>query len=264
MTGLHNKIITILIAEDEKMVRSVLVNLIPWKSLGVDKVFEVTNGLEALQAAKAIHPDIILSDIRMPKMTGIDFAAKYKEIDPDCRLIFLSAYTDKEYYKSAIHLRVVGYIEKPVQPDEVIRVVSIAVSEIRASRKNSPDIPYVDGEPALGGAAEDFASLSLAGKAVQCVENNYMNEALNIEFIASELYLSPNYLSAIFKKEMGVTVNQFITNVRLKHSRELLADRTMQLKDIALQVGYQDSNYFAKVFKAKTGMTPTEYRRTLP
>lgn len=259
--------ISLLIAEDEIMVRNLLVHYVPWQTIGVDKVYEANNGADALELASRVGPDIILSDIRMPKLRGIEFASKYHEIDPLCKIIFLSAYTDKEYYRSAIDLRVVGYIEKPVKPNEVLKTVSIAVQEITEERARKAVAKIInDSTPPLTihkkieGAN---TSAKLVQKAIRYIHENYHNENLSLAQIASSMYLSQNYLSNLFKKETGFTITQLITDIRIKTATELLENSNLSLSKIAKKTGYSEAGYFSKVFKAKTGMTPREYRRRL-
>ncbi len=125
----------LLVVDDEKMTRDILVNYIPWKELGINIIEEADDGISALSLASTLKPDIILSDVRMPKMNGIELAAKLKEILPFCKVVFLSAYCDKEYLKSAIELKAVNYIEKPLDIEKIKKVIKIAVEECIAEKK---------------------------------------------------------------------------------------------------------------------------------
>ena len=118
----------IIIADDEKTTRESLKEYVKWDTLGIGNVEIAKNGLIALELAEISKPDILLTDVRMPKMDGIELATKIRELYPDCRIIFISGYSDKEYLKSAIHLKAVSYIEKPLDLAEVEAVVSQAIS----------------------------------------------------------------------------------------------------------------------------------------
>lgn len=117
----------LLIVDDERRTRELLCNYIPWDTIGIDEVESARNGLQALELATTLQPDIILCDIRMPKMSGIEFAQAYRKTDPDCQLIFLSGFSDKEYLRSAIQLKAFTYIDKPVILNEVRDAVESAV-----------------------------------------------------------------------------------------------------------------------------------------
>ena len=109
---------------------------IDWDEFGIDEVMQASNGQEALKIAKWFHPDIVLTDIRMPKMDGIDFAAELLENNRESRVIFISGYMEIEYLKSAIRLSVVDYIEKPIDLAALKKALAKAVSEIRETRRN--------------------------------------------------------------------------------------------------------------------------------
>ncbi|NLO98790.1 MAG: response regulator [Clostridiaceae bacterium] len=119
--------IKLMIVDDEKTTREGLMEYIPWKELGIDMVEEAEDGLKALELAMKFNPDIVLTDVRMPKMNGINLAEQLKLKLPKCKVLFLSGHTDKEYLKSAITLGAINYIEKPVDIEEVKRVISYTV-----------------------------------------------------------------------------------------------------------------------------------------
>ncbi|MFC5529692.1 response regulator [Cohnella yongneupensis] len=117
----------LLIVDDETRTRELLRNYIPWGDIGIDDVDTARNGQVALELALEWKPDIILCDVRMPKLNGIDFARQYRETDPQCQILFLSGFSDKDYLKSAIHLKAFTYLEKPVNLNEVRAAVEAAV-----------------------------------------------------------------------------------------------------------------------------------------
>ena len=119
--------IKLLIVDDEIKTREGLRDFISWSELKIDTVQIACDGAEGLEVALEFNPDIIITDIRMSRMNGIDFATKCRTFLPNCKIIFISGYSDKEYLKSAIHLRAISYVEKPINIDEVIAAVSEAV-----------------------------------------------------------------------------------------------------------------------------------------
>ncbi|WP_337103385.1 response regulator [Paenibacillus sp. YIM B09110] len=131
----------LLIVEDEIRTRELLRTYIPWEELGIGEVDTARNGQLALERALDWRPDIILCDVRMPKMSGIDFARHYREADPNCKIIFLSGFSDKEYLKSAIHLKALTYLEKPIILGEVRASVETAIQLCgEESRKKEEEI----------------------------------------------------------------------------------------------------------------------------
>ena len=96
---------------------------------------------------------------------------------------------------------------------------------------------------------------------MQMIDAHYMEESLSIASLAQGVYLTPTYLSGVFKKETGQTIGEYIVKVRMEEARKMLADKSMKLYEVAGRCGYVDQNYFAKVFKRQTGVTPSEYRK---
>lgn len=128
----------LLIVDDERNIRDSIRDYIPWSELGILSADAACNGKDALRRAKARRPDILLTDVRMPKMDGIKLADAVKEMYPGCKIIFLSGYADKEYLKSAINLNAIDYIEKPVDMDEIKTVVgrAVALHQQEIARRN--------------------------------------------------------------------------------------------------------------------------------
>ncbi|MGO4371795.1 response regulator, partial [Paenibacillus sp. MCAF20] len=122
----------LLIIDDEVRTREFLHHRIGWESLGITMIESVKNGMLALELAEKWLPDIILCDIRMPKMDGIEFARRLRLLDSDAKLIFLSGFSDKEYLFSAIQLQAFQFIEKPINPARILEVVGDAVRARRA------------------------------------------------------------------------------------------------------------------------------------
>jgi len=101
------------------------------------------------------------------------------------------------------------------------------------------------------------------GIVMQYIKEHYSDKDLTTRSIADNTYLSQNYMCALFKKETGKTVNEYITEVRLERAKELLKDRHVKLYEIALAIGITDPNYFSSMFKKSTGLTPSQYRERM-
>ena len=117
-----------MIVDDERMTRESLAKYVAWSTVHIGSVRTARNGVEALAMADQDPPEILLTDVRMPKMDGLELAARVKSLNPHCKIVFLSGYADKEYLKKAIHLQAVSYVEKPVDLEEVKEAVRMAVA----------------------------------------------------------------------------------------------------------------------------------------
>lgn len=123
--------VVVLIVDDEMATRQILVNHIPWKELGVERVYDAKDGEEGLKLARELKPHIIISDIKMPHMNGIEMAKILRLEQPHNSFVFLSAYADKEYLKTAIQIKATNFIEKPIDLDEITGLVKELVQEVK-------------------------------------------------------------------------------------------------------------------------------------
>ena len=146
----------LLIVDDEELTRTGLISAIDWKSLGIDQIIQADDGIHGLEQARLYKPEIILCDVRMPRMNGITMLERLEKLLPDSVPVFMSGYSDKEYLKAAIRLKAVSYIEKPLNPSEVSQADSGSPEESESANSLSGD--------AETGSGEDFVPrFSLSG-----------------------------------------------------------------------------------------------------
>ena len=137
----------LLIVDDEELTRTGVITSLDWASLGIDEVLQADDGVHGLETARLCKPEIILCDVRMPRMDGISMLERLEKFLPDTVPIFMSGYSDKEYLKAAIKLKAVNYIEKP-----------FSISEIETAIREARD--------SLLAAGAVYASMSGSGSAV--------------------------------------------------------------------------------------------------
>lgn len=124
----------LLLVDDEDFTREGLFHHVNWDALGIHHVKSASNGMQALEIAQTFLPDILLTDIRMPHMNGIELAKEIRKRSSSCKILFISGYAEKEYFKSAIDLKVEAYIDKPATPDNVSQVLSQVTAAIFAEK----------------------------------------------------------------------------------------------------------------------------------
>ena len=117
----------LLLVDDESVTRRGLRGGIPWEELGIGEVFEARDGVDGLKIATQHRPDILVTDVRMPRLNGVELAMEVRKILPETKLIFISGYSDKEYLMAAIRLGAIGYVEKPIDLGEIIEAIRQAV-----------------------------------------------------------------------------------------------------------------------------------------
>ena len=126
--------VKLLIADDESFTRQGILETMPWEALNISEIWEAYDGQNALEILKEFEPDILLTDVRMPRLNGIELSFKIKELYPNCSIIFMSGFSDKEYLKSAIHLKAISYVEKPIDLEELENSIKSAVTETKKSK----------------------------------------------------------------------------------------------------------------------------------
>lgn len=261
--------IRLLIADDEKLEREALAELVQ-RRFEREVVLEVAeNGRKAADTAVLWGADLILMDIEMPGMSGLDAARAVLPQRPSCRIIFVTAYSLFQYAHEAVHLGACDYLLKPVDPDELEASVRRAMRQIETERKLEelaaarPQPEQTDTEEEAEDAPEESENSQTAlvmAHVRRYLEDNYMFD-LSLDSVGEILHISPAYLSAQFKKYQKMNFLDCLTELRINAAKELLADPFRSSAEVASMVGYEDASYFARAFKKRTGMTPTQYRR---
>ena len=260
--------IRLLIADDEKLEREALAEMVA-RRFEHEVVLELAeNGRKAADTAVLWGADLILMDIEMPGMSGLDAARAVLAQRPGCRVIFVTAYSLFQYAHEAVHLGACDYLLKPVDPDELEASIRRAMRQVEAERKLEelatakalPEPQDAGAAPTEDAADEDSPAAMVMAQVRRYLEDNYMFD-LSLDSVGEILHISPAYLSAQFKKYQKMNFLDCLTELRINAAKELLADPLRSTAEVASMVGYDDSSYFARAFKKRTGMTPTQYRR---
>jgi len=240
----------VMAADDEAYVRDALKQLIPWQTLGCQLVQVVSNGRELIDEMEQSHPDIIITDIRMPQLDGLEVCKYVHDRCPEAQVIILSAYSDFTYARTALRFGACEYVLKIELIDELPGAVAKAVRELeKQSREVREDSP-----------AEDSPD-DLYAQMVRYVERNYRNN-IALQDIAEQLHANQSYLSRLYKSCSGVNLFDDIQRRRIEKAKECLTASDWKIQVVAKYVGFEDSAYFSRVFKKETGMSPKEYRIT--
>lgn len=248
--------IKILIADDESVEREILCTIL--NSYPQIKIYQAENGRLAVNFAQLFDVDIVLMDIEMPSINGIEASKQILKAKPSCRIIFVTAYSIFSYAREAVTLGAIDYILKPVDKEDVLRAVTRAVSQLEAERQLKAVVPQVESLEDEEGTEKAALMMS---KVKKYLEHSYMNYDLSLDSVSSLLHLNASYLSSIFKRYTGINFIDYITNLRISAAKEYLGDPFKSVSEIAAMVGYDSSSYFCRAFKKNTGFTPTEYRK---
>ena len=235
----------ILIIDDEPKIRNGLSNLLTRRE-GWEVAGAYENAADALKYLAVNQVDVMITDIKMPEISGLELIARIRERDKKTAIIILSGYSNFQFAQRAIELGVSRYLTKPTNPRELICVLEETEKKLGGKQEKEEDSGKI---PNL-----------FVQKAADYIKLNY-SEKISIKEIADQLYLSPNYLSELFKKHTGKTISEYLTEYRLEKACQLLDHAEYRVGDVSGMVGIHDGRYFSNMFKKKYGMTPTEYRK---
>ncbi|THF76703.1 response regulator [Cohnella fermenti] len=339
--------LNVLIVDDKPAVIEGLREMIPWSDIDARIAGEASNGQEALAIALDERPDIVITDIRMPELDGLQLCEILSHKLPNTAFIILSAYQDFGYAQSAIRFGVKDYILKPIDYDkldgisqrikQLARQTSVRHSmqammhdssmqeKLQTALRNGDtnelalffdrelsveDMPpecsdlfgslflklhqilleftgktglnphsltefrQIDDLTAMKAFIRDrymqtaeLVKLRTASRTEALINGirsyileNYQNPDLTVYTLADKLNITPNYAGLIFHRYTGEHISSFIARLRMDKAAELLLDPRIPVQRIALEAGYMDAHYFARVFKRETGFTPSQYR----
>ena len=260
--------IRLLIADDERLEREALAEMVTRRFVEHEVVLEeAENGRKAADTAILWGADLILMDIEMPGMNGLDAARAVLAQRPGCRVIFVTAYSLFQYAHEAVHLGACDYLLKPVDPDELEASIRRAIRQIETERKlealapiQQEQEPEAPAAPQEEGGDEGSQNALVMAHVRRYLEDNYMFD-ISLDSVGEILHISPAYLSAQFKKYQKMNFLDCLTELRINAAKELLNDPFRSSAEVASMVGYEDASYFARAFKKRTGVTPTQYRR---
>lgn len=248
----------VLVVDDEILVRRGIVMETDWNALGCMVVAEGANGLEGLEAAEKYEPDIILCDIRMPKVDGLEMVERLREEGSRAYVIFLTAYSDFAYAQKAIKLQAADYLLKPFEDGELEKTILDIRGKIMERQQKGQEDPEREilSHAQLGRSDKSKYVM----EALNYIGDHYHDPELGVREIAQALGLSESRLSHVFKKETDYTVNAYITRYRISSAMKLLTDCRYKVYEVAQKVGYKDTTYFSAIFKKVTGLNPSEYQ----
>lgn len=412
----------VMLVDDEIYMLNGLRHIINWEAYGFEIVGTASNGLKALELSKTLDIDIILTDVKMPKMNGLELIHVLKETKPHIKFIILSGYNDFDYVKEALQLGIENYLLKPINEEELLQTLInivqkievahtayiktledssilknnilnrwithtismselceraqlldldltashyiISVMQLLENKTIATDVNDLRTQIitlchtylstlnlnlhhevfcdfngyilcyfsstntitdsnlnydlikdfmkhcileintqlnlnvicSIGSLETDFHNLAISYQnAIKLMKNfpslppnslidyetvsnsnfntlikrildfinNHLSEDLSLKVLAAHFNVNPSYLGQLFKSETGQSFNNYLHQTRIEQAIKLLCNTSLNANEIALKVGYTNTNYFYTCFKKFTGKYPTNYRRSL-
>ncbi|OPH50116.1 hypothetical protein BC351_36360 [Paenibacillus ferrarius] len=256
--------ISVLIIDDELPLRQELRSM-PWPSFGAELVGEAENGEEALELCKALEPDLVISDITMPIMDGLELFRIVKKNFPLIQFVLLTCHSDFHYAQEALKLGALDYFTK-LSFDE--GDMKTAIEKARAAIRRETDLRDYEQERThreLSNSQQtgtsDDRKIRKEVKLAQQIIVNKLGDPITLTSVADEVGLSSYYLSRLFREESGESFNDYITRLRMEKAVSLLQNTQLKVYEVAEQVGIPSYRYFSQLFRNWTGVAPTDYKK---
>ncbi len=234
----------LLIIDDEEKIVEGMGSLFPWQSIGFEVVGQFTDGQKALDYIGKNEVHVVLTDIEMPGMNGLELSRAlmaYKGL----KVVLFSSYSHYEYFRGAIQNNVADYLIKPINYAALLE----CFERIRTQ---------LDGEKKVVNMAPTGYYEKIVYDVMAYLKENYQNASL--EEAAVLVNLSPSYLSKIFKEKSGRHFSDMLLSIRMDKACEMLANPKYKGYDVAYYVGYDNPKNFSRAFKSFFGISATEYR----
>ena len=214
----------VLIVDDEPYMVDYLRKLVDWEQYGFEHVYTADGGSMARDMLDKYQPELLITDIRMPKISGLDLCRHIFEKKYLTKVMILSGYGEFEYAKQAIQYGVSEYLLKPILKDEFEEILEKMLERHFATQK----------------------------------EQQEKEKTGDVIF---EVHLNPSYLSRYFKESTGENLSNYVTRCKMEKAAWLLDNTEQKINEIMLQLGYQKSQHFAKIFREQYGVSPKEYKK---
>lgn len=242
----------LLIVDDSKWVREGLTCVIDWSSLNIEIAETCANAAKACEVLMNRHIDILLTDIKMMGMDGLELAEYARIHYPDIKTVLISAYKEFDYAYTAVRLGVSGYVLKPIVPEDLIKVIKPIAAALSQKEKETGPLPIPEKSPTEN---KNISS------AIHYINQHISEKDLSLRQIADDLHINYYYLSKRFKELEGVSFTDYVCKRRMQIASNLLATTGLHVYEICSQIGMDPKNFHV-LFKKYYEMTPQEYRHS--
>lgn len=258
------KTMKIMIIDDEELLIKGFYKMLPWEKLGMRIIADARNGQEALYKLLDLKnhglplPDVIISDIKMPVMDGIELTRQLQSEYPEIPVIVLSNHEDYANVRAAMKCGAKDYLLKaglsPAQLKDYLQKLKADFEQLAKPKQEETREASIP-------EAEEYAANQKKNilKVIDYIHEHYQEKEVTLSFLANKFYIQKNYLCTMFKQEMNATVTDYIVALRMKKAKSLMRTTSLSVTEIAGRVSYTDLSYFNRLFRKETGLSPREY-----
>lgn len=254
----------LLIADDEVTIRKGLLSL-PWKKIGIEEVYEAENGIVAKEILQKDNVDIVISDIKMPGMTGLQLSEYVKEYNLDMAVILLTGFSDFTFAQQAIRNEVFDYMLKPIHPKDIMNTVSSVMTRLKQRRYQEKVVREYETQADSVNLGDQiyhhFGNVNEQTMNILQDMSSSFTQDISLNSIAEKYHFLVAYLSRMIKKETGYSFSEILNSMRLTEAVWLLQEDNVKIGLVCEKAGFRDSRYFSQVFKKVFGCSPGEFRK---
>ncbi len=247
---MHN----LLVVDDEPIVRKGIVRSLRVNELSIANVYEAQNGKQALEIVRSEDIDLILADINMPKMNGLDFAKAAKAHNADIKIAMVTGYDYFDYAVSALRAGVDEYVLKPVSSSDVENVIKKLI-DAQSKEQVRSELNQLDAQ------GQPKNEPDYKNQIQQILEEELHASSFSLSVLAEKIGLSNGYLSRLFKQNFNMPYREYLLAQRINKAKILLIGSDKKIFEVSCAIGFEDPNYFSAMFKRETGYTPSGYRK---
>lgn len=242
----------LLIVDDEWIIANSLSTMEEWGQRNIYVVGTASNGVEALSYIEQNTIDIMITDIQMPQMDGLELLKTIRLLNPDIKIIMISGYEQFQYVHFSLKHKAKGYILKPIDTDELLQLVDEIIQELEQN-SNTVQQSIQEEEPKT---QQEVIVL----RTTDYLKQN-LGKQISLHDVAELFSLSPQYFGQLFKSASGESFTKHLMGLRMERACELLKNYELKSYHICREVGYHDVKYFAQQFRRYYKMNPKEYRQ---
>lgn len=249
----------ILIVDDEPRTREGIRKTLESWSSGQHVIETSASAVEALEWLKINNAHLVITDIRMPEISGLDLIEQIHNAPFSPIVIVISGHAEFDYAQRALKYGVVDYLLKPIDKKKLVSAVGLALQRYEDQNQIEKMKKLVD--PILMATSQEERKYSLpVQEAIDYLEQ-HLHEPVSLRDLSEVLHMNTSYLSALFKEQTGLTFSDYLTRKRLQRAKELLLNTRLSINEISEMVGYQTPKYFVKVFRTAENVSPGRYRQ---
>jgi two-component system response regulator YesN len=216
---------------------------------GFGSITECDCAEDAFKKIATSHPDLVITDIKMERLSGLDLIRKCREKDIHSLFIILSGYDKFDYAKEAIRQGAFHYMLKPIDDQESLEVMNRVSHELSKMKKNKRYTTWeIDNNEDCFKRIVDFLELN-------------SDSFISLDLLSETFFVNRTYVCDMFRKHLNKTFTQYLAEIRIRNACELLESSNLDIADIASKIGFDDANYFSRIFKKVKDITPIQYRR---